>query len=155
VTDSNSAFDYPLPSPEAAETHIIHCLALLIGRGKRFSVNDVSIGTGIPERTVSSWLETHDPREPKAKHLLLLCGFFGTEWTSKVLGPVGQVSQPIRSADAIRPADILVGVLSDLSVIGKAASDNRIDHTEEPACREAADRIIAAMVPISSVGRPN
>ena len=37
--------------------------------------------------------------------------------------------------------------------IGQAAADNRIDHTERPRTTEAADNLIATIVPLSSAGR--
>lgn len=154
MSADESVLEFPLLSPEAADAHVFRCLSLLIGRGKRFSVNDVHIGTGIPARTISSWLAAgEDRREPKAHHLLLLFGFFGIEFSSKVLGQVGQIARHIDPADSMKPAQIVGEVLSALAVLGQAATDNRIDHTEAPACRDAADRIIAAVVPLSSVAR--
>jgi len=154
MTKDNSAFEFPLPLPDAAENHIYRCISLLIGRGRKYSVADVAFSTGIPERTVASWIATEDRRQPKAGPLLVLCGFLGPDFTSKLIGQVGQVAQHIDNAGSRRPNEIVRDVLSSLAVIGEAASDGRIDHTEAPACREAADRIIAAVVSLSSVGQP-
>lgn len=42
--------------------------------------------------------------------------------------------------------------LSDLSVIASALADGRIDHTERPGTTQAADHLIATVLPLSSAG---
>jgi tellurite resistance protein len=42
--------------------------------------------------------------------------------------------------------------MQHLSVIATAAADGRIDHVERPAVREAADMLIATVLPVSSHG---
>lgn len=43
--------------------------------------------------------------------------------------------------------------LSDLSVIATALADGRIDHTEVPMTTQAADHLIATVLPLSTAGR--
>lgn len=61
-----------------------------------------------------------------------------------------------RPADEVEedcPLDSAVAAMSSLSVFMQAASDRRIDHTEERAATEAADLIIAELIPFSSAGK--
>lgn len=46
--------------------------------------------------------------------------------------------------------NIVVSVLPELAKIGECAKDGRIDHTEEPITRPAADMIISQLIPLSS-----
>lgn len=52
--------------------------------------------------------------------------------------------------DALQPMQMVATAFHALSTITTAAADGRIDHIEQPACQEAADIIIATMVPLSS-----
>lgn len=53
----------------------------------------------------------------------------------------------------LRPMELAAQALASLSIIATAAADGRIDHTEKPRCQEAADAIIATVLPLSSAGR--
>jgi hypothetical protein len=54
--------------------------------------------------------------------------------------------------EAVAPAQLIANVLPHVSTIAQAAADGRIDHLEAPACRDAADHIIAIVTPLSSAG---
>ncbi|HEX8414751.1 MAG TPA: hypothetical protein VF637_12825 [Sphingomicrobium sp.] len=54
--------------------------------------------------------------------------------------------------DAMAPMMIAAVAMQGLSVIANAAADGRIDHMEQPGCRDAADLIIATVKPLSSLG---
>ena len=60
-------------------------------------------------------------------------------------------AKPLDEVDAVQPMLLTATALTHLSTIATAAADGRIDHTEEPACREAADQLIAVVLPLSSV----
>lgn len=48
---------------------------------------------------------------------------------------------------------IAADAMGHLSVIARNAADGRIDHTEEAETAEAADQIIATVLPLSSAGK--
>lgn len=52
--------------------------------------------------------------------------------------------------DPLNPHMIVASVLPHVSTIATAAADGRIDYSEAPACRDAADQIIATVMPLSS-----
>ena len=60
---------------------------------------------------------------------------------------------PLDAEDADCPLDSAVASMSALSVFMSAAADRRIDHTEAAAATQAADMIIAEMIPFSSAGK--
>jgi len=84
---------------------------------------------------------------------LSLCCVMGERSVNGLLAHIGYSGaaalddQPHRNV-----SEIVANVLPDLSTIAQAAIDGRIDHTEEPGCRAAADHIIAELLPISSLG---
>lgn len=49
--------------------------------------------------------------------------------------------------------DLVANILPHLAVLGEAAKDGRIDHTEEPVTQPAADLMIAQLIPFSSLGK--
>lgn len=55
-------------------------------------------------------------------------------------------------ADGVDVGQLVASILPHVSTIATAASDGRIDHTEALSCRDAADGIIATMMPLSSAG---
>jgi hypothetical protein len=56
------------------------------------------------------------------------------------------------NGDAARVNEIVANALPHLSIIAAAASDGRIDHSEAPMCRDAADELIRVVTPLSSAG---
>jgi hypothetical protein len=69
-----------------------------------------------------------------------------------IMALIGYAARPLDEADELQPTVLAASALAHLSVIATAAADGRIDHTELPACRDAADQLIATILPISSHG---
>lgn len=124
--------------------------ALKAVHAKGWSDDDLAGLTGIKARRIKSYrLEGRCPTVPA---LLSLAVVLGPDILSPVLALVGHVARPLDEADEINPAMIVASVLPHVSTIATAAADGRIDYTEKPACREAADMIIATVLPLSSAG---
>lgn len=69
---------------------------------------------------------------------------------------VGSIHYTARRADASeerRLGEVVASGLQHFSTIATAAADGRIDHTEAPACQDAADQLIATVLPFSSAGK--
>jgi hypothetical protein len=62
-------------------------------------------------------------------------------------------AKPLDEPDAMQPVQIAMIAMQQVGRIAKAAADNRIDHIEEPDTTEAADILIATVLPLSSAGR--
>lgn len=84
---------------------------------------------------------------------LALTGALGDWAVNILLHTIRYQASPLDDPDTLQPMQIVADALQHLGVIGQAAADNRIDHTERPRTTEAADNLIATIVPLSSAGR--
>lgn len=106
--------------------------------------------SGVNRYTIKAYrLKT---RKPSLAAGLSLVGVLGEKAVNTLLHAIRYQARPLDEADDLQPMQIVTDALSHLAVIGKAASDNRIDHTEKPATTEAADMLIATVLPLSSAG---
>lgn len=106
--------------------------------------------SGVPARTIKSYRT--EGKEPSLSNALSLAVVLGPTAINSVLAMIGYVARPLEDADAIAPSQIVADGLAAFSIIASAAADGRIDHTEVPICRDAADQIIATVLPLSSAG---
>lgn len=83
---------------------------------------------------------------------LSLCYAMGEDAVNGMLSQIGYTGAA--RLDDVQEGDIrslVADVLPGLSVIGEAAKDGRIDHIEQPLTQQAADDIIARLIPLSSL----
>ena len=106
--------------------------------------------SGVPARTIKSY--RIEGKEPGLANILSLAVVLGQSAINPLLSLIGYVASPMDEADDMAPAQIVADSLKALSVIALAAADGRIDHTEAPLCRDAADEMIAAVLSLSSAG---
>lgn len=76
----------------------------------------------------------------------------GEDAVSSLLSLIGYAARPLDEATTMQPMLIAATTMQHLSTIATAAADGRFDHIEMPSCREAADIIIATVLPLSSAG---
>ena len=115
-----------------------------------WSDDDLAELSGLKARRIKSYrLEGRCPTLPA---LLSLAIPLGPGILNPVLSLVGHAARPLEEADAIDPHQIVADGIKHFAVIATAAADGRIDHVERPLCREAADQIIATVLPLSSAG---
>lgn len=110
--------------------------------------------SGIPARTIKSYRV--DGKEPSSSNLLGICVALGEDAMNAMLACVRWGgAHPLEEGDALNPRQLVADLLGPISTIANAAADGRIDHLEMPACRDAADRIIASVIPLSSAAPSN
>ena len=122
---------------------------------RRFTLEQLAAESGVDKRVLQSWL-SHQPeqqREPKMSAALSVAVVLGRRAVNAVLATIGYVGQPLDEVEAHGPAQDAAEMLGHVTTIVKAAADNRIDHTEEPMTREAADNVIELAMPYSTRGR--
>jgi hypothetical protein len=107
--------------------------------------------SGVPARTIKSYRV--EDKEPSLSNALSLAVVIGPKALNSVLALIGYHAKPLEDADAINPALIVATLLPHVTTIAKAGADGRIDHLEQPECTEAADHIIATVMPLSSAGQ--
>lgn len=119
-------------------------------QAKGWTDNQLSDLTGIPARTIKSY--RIEGKEPSLSNALSLMLIIGPKAINGILALIGYHASPLDEADAFCPnAAVAVG-LKHFSTIAECAADGRIDHLEAPHCKEAADQIIATVMPLSSAG---
>jgi transcriptional regulator with XRE-family HTH domain len=122
---------------------------------RRFTVEQIADQAGVHIRTVRSYM-ANDPgevREPTLSNALSIACVLGTPAVNSILALIGYGgAKPLEEAEEAHPMVAAATALHHLSTIATAAADGRIDHIERPACQEAADTIIATLIPYSSAG---
>lgn len=121
---------------------------------RAFTRTSLAQESGVNVYTIDSILSRD---EAKHRRIALADAFsivqvLGERAVNALLAEIGFVARPVEADDAMQPTILAASALAHLSVIATAAADGRIDHTEMPACREAADQLIATIAPISSHG---
>ncbi|WP_375194672.1 hypothetical protein [Sphingobium sp.] len=91
-------------------------------------------------------------RRITAADALSFCWALGDHAVGAFMATIGYAVRPLDGEEELQPTVLAANALAHLSVIATAAADGRIDHTELPACRDAADQLIATILPISSHG---
>lgn len=104
--------------------------------------------SGVCARTIKSYRV--EGKEPSLSNALSLAVVIGPKALNPVLALIGYVAQPLDEADSFNAHRAIATGLEHFSTIAAAAADGRIDHLEAPKCREAADMIIATVMPLSS-----
>lgn len=140
-----------LIAPEEADAAVWRALTLFIGRGRRYSVEDVATGTGIPGNTIAKWL-TPDPlqrRRPKGCHLLLVAQFIGVAFTNKLLGPIGQGGRELEAADDA-PGRVIARLAAASAKFAELGADGAFDHVDRGKLEPFADDMIEVITPFSS-----
>jgi len=124
---------------------------ILRGAQAVWTDDSLAAASGVPARTIKSYRV--EGKEPSLSNALSLALVIGPTALNAMLAAIGYVARPLEDADAICPAKVVADGLAAFTVIATAAADGRIDHIEEPLCRDAADTIIATVLPLSSAGR--
>lgn len=91
-------------------------------------------------------------RRITAEDALNLAYTLGGNAVNAVLATIRYSGKRLDDADQQSVHLIVASGLQHFSTIATAAADGRIDHTERPRCQDAADQIIATVLPLSSAG---
>lgn len=141
-----SADNAPLVSRNAANTAIGSALGLYVGRGRRYSVKQLSNATGVPDRRIECALvdpDSNDFRALAPEHLLSLCAFLGAEFTSEWLGKAGQGAFDLPDSDDPRPGDLALAASEDTTEIVRRAADGEFCADDRQALKVVGQRKMA------------
>jgi hypothetical protein len=148
MADQHSASDAELCSRDSVCERV---QAILRAAQRAGWTDDALEGlSGVPARTIKSY--RIEGKEPSLSNALSLAVVIGPKALNPILALIGYVAKPLDEADAVNPNQIIASLLPHVSTIATAAADGRIDHIEQPGCRQAADEIIATVMPLSSAG---
>lgn len=125
-------------------------LRLRVGRGRRHSFASLSDATGIPTRTLESYVQGATPGLPA---LLSLCCVLGPGFTSDILAVAGQAAQDAACDDPehMRVLAALGGLTAKLA---DAVADGHVDHREAAQLRPVAQRLIEMLEPMARPAAP-
>ena len=101
-----------------------------------------------PARAIKSY--RIEGKEPPLSVALSLAVVLGEGAINSIMSLIGYVARPLDEPGDLCVNSLVATGLQHFSTIATAAADGRIDHTEAPLCREAADMIIATVMPLSS-----
>lgn len=150
MTQSNSAVDdAAIVSPDRVRMVVQGVLRAATNSG--WTDAALEAACGVKARTIKAYRV--EGKEPSLSNALSILLVLGASALNPVLATIGYVGRPLDEADSTSPALIAASILPHLAVIAQAGADNHIDHLEEPACRDAADQIIATVLPLSRAGR--
>lgn len=130
---------------DLAARKIEDALRLRVGRGKRYSFAGLSDATGIPPRTLESYVQG---ATPGLSALLSLFAVLGPGFTSDVLSACGQSASTCDndSPEHIKVMSMMGAMIAKTS---DALADGHIDHREAAELRPMAAALIELLEPIA------
>ena len=139
-------------SESRSEVHDRVCTVmqvLLRGVQARLTDDQLSAASGVPARTIKSYRV--EGKEPSLGNALSLLAALGPQAVNAVLSVVGYAgARHMDDVEDLNPRQIVADLLAPIAVIAAASADGRIDHLKMPSCRDAADQIIATIIPLSN-----
>lgn len=145
MSDHSSVDRVPIVGPDRVRTMVC---AMLRTAALHYTDAQLEELSGVPARAIKSYRV--EGREPSLHAALSLAVVIGKPAVNSILSLIGYTASPLDEADEADPRQVVADGLRHFTVIASAAADGRIDHLEAPLCRDAADRIIETVFPLSS-----
>jgi hypothetical protein len=156
MTDGdNSARTSPIVSDERLRNALRRHIDIAINIDHTFTRKSLADDSRVNIHAIDGIL-SHDAakrRRLAIEDAFSLAYVLGDAAVNALLATMNWHGSPNGDPNAVSPAQIVAEGLADFSVIAAAAADGRFDHTEIEPCREAADHLIATLLPLSSSGR--
>jgi len=154
MSDQNSVQDEGLFSDENLQDWLSGEIHRFLHVERKMTRAELASAAGIHVDYLDALRKTDGGRRKlKPAAMLSLCCVMGSRRVNGVLAKIGYGgAKPLDEADDFNAHQLVADILPHISTIATAAADGRIDYTEAPACREAADVIIATVLPLSSAG---
>lgn len=152
MTQDTSADDRSLVPPQRVSGVIAGLIRAAVAPGSSWTYASLSAATGLKERRLRSYV--HEGKEPSLSAALSIGIVLGKPGINAILAIAGYGGAcSLDEPDELDCRNLAATALANLSTIVTAAADGNIDHIERPACREAADVLIATVLPLSSAGQ--
>lgn len=127
-----------LVSRSAARETFREALRLFVGRGKHYSVKQVSNGTGIKDRMIECFMAPVDSvefRKPDLEEVLSLASFLGPDFTTELLKLATQGAFWLPDADDTPPGALAADNAEDNARLTRCALDGAFQDAEKPDLR--------------------
>lgn len=145
MSASQSANEKLIVSRYSARDAIGSALRLFVGKGRRYSVKQLSNATGVPDRSIEAAM--CDPDDPESRqlsneNLLSIAKFlrapFAVEWMR--LAGLGAFDLP--DCDMPTPGELVAEIANDTAEIAEAARDGKFGPVDRPTLKAVGLRSI-------------
>lgn len=154
MSDISAAEESGIVSRDRVTSTLRTLLRSRVDIERTMTAEHISQLSGVKIRAVRSYM-ANDPaelRQPPLSAALSIAVVLGPTAVNAILALIGYGgATPLDEPDEMAPGLIVAELVEQTSVIARAAADGRIDHTEQPMTRKAADAAIAALLPLSSM----
>lgn len=143
---SNSADNSPLVSRTKLYAAVAKGLRNEIGRGKRYTVKEVSNHTGVPDRMIECAKvdpDNLDWRPLSFEYVMSLSSFLGPVFTSEWLSAAQQGAFWLPEGDEMPPGELAADNADDNATITRAARDGVFDQKERKELRPVGLRMVS------------
>lgn len=145
MSNERSANNSPLVARSETRRCIRDALRLYVGRGRRYSVKQLSNGSGVPDRLIDCAIADIDSPEyrPLALECLLsIALFLGSDFTSEWLRLARQSAFDLPDDD-VPPGALAADTVDDAAVVTRAALNGEFEPHEKPDLRTVGRRMVA------------
>jgi hypothetical protein len=155
MTASTSAQTGPIVSDERIRDTLRRQIERAYNVDRSFSRATLASESGVSVHTLDQIMSRNPEKKRRVtmEDAFSIAQLLGDRAVSALLSTIGYTARRMDEPNALQPMLIAATAMAHLSTIATAAADGRIDHTEQPGCQEAADMIIATVLPMSSAGR--
>lgn len=137
----------PLPDPrhQAAHDFLRQAMRLNIGRGRRFSAEQVGEALGVKVRLVEAIRDGE--QEPRFGLGLAIAALLGDATVNGLLAIFAWGgARPLDDDDeAAKPFETLAAINATSATLATALADGRVDHRERPVCVQALRELSAVL----------
>lgn len=147
MTDpQRSAGNELLVSRAAAREAFAQALCMFVGRGRKYSVKQLSNATGVPDRRIED--AKVSPEEPHYRpvdleHVLSITRFLGPEFTSEWLRIADQGAFWLPDAGDLPPGELAAESAEDNAEIARRAADGKFCRDDKKVLRPVGIRMMA------------
>ncbi len=142
----NSTAKFPLlVSREQAGNKIGRALRLYVGRGRQYSVKELSNATGVKDRVIECAMvdaSTYDYRPLPFEAVLSIATFLGADFTNSWLSLAGQGAFDLPDDGEPDPGALACETADDSATVIHAAIDGKFDAFETPGLRVVGRRMM-------------
>lgn len=136
----------PIISRDRAHDAVRDALRLFVGRGRRYSVKQLSNATGVKDRVIECAMTLAENPECRPIHigdLLSIAGFLGPEFTTEWLMLAQQAAIPLPDGEEPSPGEIAADIADDTATVVRAARDGVFDKDERADLHTVGLRLIS------------
>lgn len=147
----------PLVSRERVGNAVGDALRLYVGRGRRYSVKQLSNATGVKDRVIECAMcdaASADYRPLALEALVSIAGFLGADFTAEWLSLAGQGAFDLPDTDTPPAMRMACESADDNAKLLRIVEDGRVDHDERGDAAAIGRRAITrGMALVSAAGR--